>query len=154
MTDKVIIYNKPDGVLAVCIPAQEWRLPNEAEDAWLKRVIARSVPADARDVRIVSSDAIPTDRTFRNAWTHKSGEVSVDMAKARDIHLYRIRRKRKALFRALDAEYQRADETGDPRAKAEVASRKQRLRDATKHPDIVAAKTPEQLKAVWPLPSA
>jgi hypothetical protein len=123
----------------------------EPEDAWFNRVIKRSVPADATDIKIVPRSTIPSDRTFRDAWTHSNGVIGVDMPRARSVHRHRIRRARKKLFRDLDAAYARADEAGDVKAKTDIGSRRQALRDATAHPDIDAAQTPEQLKAVWPL---
>jgi hypothetical protein len=99
--------------------------------------------------RQIEPAEIPTDRTFRDAWADK-GRVQVDMPKAREIHRERMREARSPLLSNLDIEYQRADEAGDQTAKAEVAMRKQRLRDVTALPEIDAAKTPEQLKACWP----
>jgi hypothetical protein len=102
MTDKVILYTKSDGTLAICIPAPADRLiltfPGKApvlepEDAWFSRVIKRSVPADATDTQIVPRSAIPSDRTYRDAWTHRNGRVDVDMSRAREIHRHKIRIK-------------------------------------------------------------
>lgn len=76
--------------------------------------------------------------------------ITVDMAKARDIQRDRIREMRAPVLAELDIAYQRADEQGDAEAKADIAARKQALRDATKDPAIDAAKTPEELKAVIP----
>lgn len=76
--------------------------------------------------------------------------VTVDMAKARDIQRERIREMRAPVLAELDTAYQRADERGDTEAKANIASRKQALRDATEDPAIEAAQTPEELKAVIP----
>jgi len=160
MTDKVIIYMQSNGRTAVCVPALDDRrlltFPGrepmlEPEDAWFSRVIKRSVPADATDIKIVPRSSIPSDRTFRDAWTHNGGQIDVDMPRARDIHRHRIRRARKALFRELDTAYQKADEADDSKAKAEIAKRKKQLRDAPDHPDIESARSPEQLKAVWPI---
>jgi hypothetical protein len=44
-------------------------------------------------------------------------------------------------------EHRRADEMGDAVAKADVAVRKQALRDVTAHSVIGAAKTPDELRA-------
>lgn len=110
------------------------------------------------DMRVVSwrempRSAIPQDRYFRNAWTDETPEltIEIDMPKAREIHKAHIRRARAPMLAALDVEYQRADEADDRTAKADVAGRKQQLRDATEHPDIAAAKTPVEIKKVWPV---
>lgn len=76
--------------------------------------------------------------------------ITINMAKARDIHRDRLRAMRAPLMAQLDVEYQRADESDDPTAKVAVAKRKQALRDVTKHPGIEKADTPEKLAQVIP----
>lgn len=76
--------------------------------------------------------------------------ITISMVKAREIQRDRIRAMRAPVLAELDIAYQRADEQGDSEAKADIAARKQALRDATKDPAIDAAKTPEELKAVIP----
>lgn len=90
------------------------------------------------------------DRTFRDAWKWDRG-IKTDMGKAREIHRGRIRAARDPLLKALDIEYQRADERADATEKARIAAKKQALRDATADPRIEAAATPEELKSVWPI---
>jgi hypothetical protein len=99
---------------------------------------------------VIDEADIPADRTFRNAWASDGKTIVHDMAKARDIHREAMRRARAPLLASLDIAYQRADEVDDGATKADVASKKQELRDVTAHPGIDAAQTPEQLKAVWP----
>lgn len=74
--------------------------------------------------------------------------ITINMTKARDIHRDKLRGARAPLFAALDVEFQRALEDGKPAA--DIVARKKALRDVTAHPDIEAAQTIEQLKAVWP----
>lgn len=91
------------------------------------------------------------DRTFRDAWKDDGGnKPGVDMTKARNIHRERLRQHRTSLLEDLDNEYMQADEKGNTQEKAKIAAKKQKLRDITDHPDIEKAKTPEQLKKVWP----
>lgn len=171
---KKIIYTRPDGGLSVCVPSEGARLAfnekgelvtadsffhrwpvegvtvewAETEDEFVERISRKDVPADATNVQIVDASVIPSERTFRNAWTHcPINGCKVDMAKAREIHKSAIRELRKPLLAALDVAYMRADEVGDAAAKVRVASEKQALRDATAHPAIAAAKTPAELKA-------
>lgn len=122
----------------------------ETEDAFLARVAAKDVPPGASSVQVVEESQIPSDRTFRDAWTAGAGKVDHDMAKCREIHRNRLRWARTPLLAALDIEYQRADENGDGVAKAVIAAKKQALRDVTKDPAIEEAKTPEALAAVVP----
>lgn len=77
--------------------------------------------------------------------------ITVNMNKAREIKRELIRTERKALLEALDVAFMRAVEQGDTVKQQEIAVEKQRLRDATEHPDIEAAQTPEALKAVNPI---
>ena len=74
--------------------------------------------------------------------------ITVNMAKARDIHRQRLREARAPLFNALDVAFQRAMETGADTA--EIVAKKQALRDVTADPAIDAAQTTDELKAVWP----
>lgn len=74
--------------------------------------------------------------------------ITVNMAKARDIHRQKMRDAREPLFSALDVAYQRALESSA--STAEIVAKKQALRDVTSDPAIDAAQTTEQLKAVWP----
>ena len=74
--------------------------------------------------------------------------IRVNMEKARDIKRDMIREERKPLLEALDVAYMRAVETKDAEKMAEIAAKKQTLRDCTKDPAINAALTAEELKLV------
>lgn len=114
-------------------------------------VLSRSIPPNATGVTELPEDwDPPADRTFRNAWALNGKAVTVDMTKAREIQKNRLRELRKPLMAELDTAYLLADEIGDVGAKAEIAAKKQALRDVTADPGIAAAKTPEQLIAVVP----
>lgn len=76
--------------------------------------------------------------------------IFVNMTKAIEIKKDMIRAERAPLMAALDVDFMQAIETGNTKAQAEIAKKKQALRDATKDPAIAAAKTPEKLKAVIP----
>lgn len=122
----------------------------EDDGAFLARLVT-TLSADAKGVRVVDVSAIPIDRTFRNAWRNNAaGKPEVDMPAARELWRDKMRRARGPKLAALDVEYQRADEAADAGKKAEVVKRKQLLRDVTDDPRIEAAKTPDDLKAVWP----
>lgn len=108
------------------------------------------IGSDLRAVSHYETTDIPSDRSFREAWTAASGRVDVDMPKARDIHRNRMRVARAPRLESLDVAYQRADEASDVPARARVASEKQKLRDVTADEAIEAASTPEELKGVWP----
>ena len=148
--DKRIVYTRADGGCSIVTPAPNGKRPGENDAAFLARLIA-GLPADTKDVCVVNVNAIPVDRTFRDAWRNNgSGKPEVDMSAARELWRDRMRAARVPKLAALDVEYQRADETGDTARKADVARRKQVLRDVTADPRIEAAATPDELKAVWP----
>ena len=75
--------------------------------------------------------------------------VSVDMTKARVIHMNRIRVVRNAELVAKDITFMRAVEAGDTGAQSTIATEKQTLRDIPQTFDLTTD-TPEQLKALWP----
>jgi hypothetical protein len=60
MNNPRIIYQTPEGGVAIIIPAPDCGLTAE-------QIAAKDVPAGV-PFRIVEADTIPTDRTFRNAW--------------------------------------------------------------------------------------
>lgn len=76
--------------------------------------------------------------------------IKINMTKAVEIKKDIIRAERAPILDSLDVEFMRAVEAGDAKKQAEIAAKKQALRDATKDPAIAAAKTPEELKAVVP----
>ena len=152
---KRIIYTRPDGGVSVVIPTGE--IPFED-------VLKKDVPPNATNVSIVDASKIPSDRYFRNAWVCPNGKIEHDMTKCREIHKDRLRALRAPKLEDLDVEYQRADEReiachdiNDQDSvrqartdKREITAQKQTLRDVTKDPRIVAATTPDELKAAIP----
>ncbi len=150
MTD-CILYTRPDDSVVILHPAAHTGLKGEKPEETLARIIHDVVPLDAIKVLVVDSRNLPSDYRFHGAWELHGANIETSMAKARDIHRARIRGARAPLMAQLDIEYQRADEVGDTDKKREIAQRKQQLRDATAHPDIEAAQTPDELACVWPL---
>jgi hypothetical protein len=76
--------------------------------------------------------------------------IKVNMDKAREVKKDMIRAERAPKLEALDVAFMRAVEAGDAEKQAEIAAKKQALRDATDDPVIAAAQTPEELKAAVP----
>jgi hypothetical protein len=58
-----IIYETGDGGVAVIVPAPEYLLTHTMEE-----LAAKDVPAGA-NYEIVEDSVVPSDRTFRGAWT-------------------------------------------------------------------------------------
>ena len=98
------------------------------------------------DVRDASSLTVPTDRTFRGAWSFNGNAVEVDMTAALAIHKDNLRAERKPRLEALDVDYMKALEAGT--GAAEIAAQKETLRNITDDARLAAATTPDALKAL------
>ena len=61
-SDKRIIYTRDDGSVAIVIPADNCNLTVE-------QIRDKDVPS-GKTSYIVDKSVIPTDRSFRNAWTY------------------------------------------------------------------------------------
>jgi hypothetical protein len=83
-------YTRPDGGVSIvhAVPKEQLeRLFGEMTDEqYEEHVRTRSIPPDAVDVTKLPVDwSPPEDRTFRDAWKHDKGNVTVDLAKAKAI---------------------------------------------------------------------
>lgn len=76
--------------------------------------------------------------------------IVINMQKALEIKKQMIRKEREPLLARLDVEMMRALESGDTAKQAEIAAKKQALRDATTDPTVISAVTPEELKLAVP----
>lgn len=76
--------------------------------------------------------------------------ITVNMDKAKQIHAAKMRTARAEVFKQVDADRAIAADSGDKAALASVKARATELRDVTKHPDLLTAKTADDVKAVWP----
>jgi hypothetical protein len=61
---KRIIYPTDDGGVAVLIPTPEY-----LETHTIEELAAKDVPA-GKEYKIVDTEDVPSDRTFRNAWEY------------------------------------------------------------------------------------
>jgi hypothetical protein len=61
--NKRIIYKTEEGGVAVIIPS-----PNYLQDHTIEELAAKDVPEGAK-FEIVEDSEVPSDRTFRGAWT-------------------------------------------------------------------------------------
>lgn len=86
----------------------------------------------------VNIEDLPKDRYFRNAWDH---DLNINMDKAREIQMEYIRRARDEKLEILDVETLKG---------IDVQAEKQVLRDLPQTFDLSIAKTPEELKELWP----
>jgi hypothetical protein len=65
MSNIRIIYPTDEGGVAVVAPTDEFMADHTIQD-----VIARGVPS-GKPYQVLTTDDIPSDRTFRNAWTYE-----------------------------------------------------------------------------------
>jgi hypothetical protein len=74
--------------------------------------------------------------------------IIINPAKAKVIWKDKWREARKPLLASLDIEFMKAVESSDTIKQAEIASKKQALRDVTQ--TEIVGNTPEEIKSVWP----
>ena len=129
-----IIYTNSDRTVSIISPA------GDVNDA------IKDVP-DGLSYEIVEDSAIPTDRTFRNAWKQNSKTIETDITKAREVHKQNIRNARQEKLAELDIEFQKALETSS--STTDIVSKKQALRDAPADSAIDSALNEAELKAQW-----
>lgn len=137
-----ILYTRPDGNASVVHPVRntlgESLTITDAEieqRAWIK------IPSDAINPQFIDPVVIPTDRTFRNAWTQNGVMIVHDMPKCREIQEQRIEAKRR--LKMLDLMVR--ENLGE-----NVAVDKAAIRAINARALCQAAQTPEELKAVLP----
>jgi hypothetical protein len=152
---QIVIKRQDGGVSIMGLHSSTYDLVRTAgplADTIIELEISKSGLAGIVSWRVFADDAIPTDRTFRNAWCDVTPAfvIDIDMPKAREIHRDRLRQARAPLLKALDADYMRAFEVGDIKTMSDVVAKKNALRDVTDDPAIAAAATPDALKAVIP----
>ncbi len=133
-----ILYQHPDGSVAVIIPAPDCGLT-------IEEIAAKDVP-QGLTWQIVDEADIPTDRTFRNAWCLKNGHFDHDLDKCCAITKDRLRAERKPLLELQDVLFMRSVERGENTST--IAGEKQRLRDVTKL--VTTDMTLEQMKELHP----
>ena len=129
-----IIYTNSDGTVSIITPA------GDVNDA------IKDVPSGL-SYEIVEDSAIPTDRSFRNAWKQNSKTIETDMTKAKEIHKDKIRIARTPKLAELDIEFQKALETSS--STTDIVAKKQALRDAPAASGISTAASEADLKAQW-----
>ena len=136
---KVIIYNQENGVMAICVPAENCGLTVE-------EIADKDCPEGAKIIDRTDLDGLDND--FRNAWScDKDMNPTVDMTLAKDVWRDKIRRARKPKLEELDIQYIRAQEAGDDTSA--IVAIKNKLRDFSAKAEIESASTVEELKAIW-----
>lgn len=142
MKDKRILFNTDQGELAIVIPAPDSGLT-------LEKVIEKCVPK-GKSYKVIDISDMPIDWTFRDAWedTELSGNVQVNMDKARTIHMDRIRYYRDQRLVELDAEQMKRISMDQDWHDIKVE--KQRLRDIPQTFDLSLITDPYSLARAIP----
>jgi hypothetical protein len=132
---QVIIFTNDNGGVSTTIPTGEISI---------EAVLAKDVP-EGKGARIVNLADLPNQyNDFYDAWEMTATEVTVNLAKAKELTKKRLRAEREPLLAAQDVLFQRALESGaDTTA---IVAEKQRLRDITGLVDAVT--TLEGLRAI------
>ena len=65
-----IIFQNDEGGVSVIVPS-----PNCLQEHTIEEIAAKDVPA-GKPYKIVSVDDIPSDRTFRDAWTVNEADLT------------------------------------------------------------------------------
>ena len=132
---KRIIYQNESGGVAVIIPTGELSI---------EEVAAKDVPEGVA-YEIVEDDAIPSDRTFRNAWVANGAAVDVDLDQAKSIGHDKRRAARAEEFKPHDEVIMKqipgADAVVAEAARAAIRTKYEQVQTA-----IDAATTPEDIK--------
>ena len=133
MTTSRIIYQNESGGVSVIVPTGSVELA-------LKDV-PEGVPYE-----IVSTDDIPSDRYFRNAWIADGAAVAVDLGKAKDIG-HDIRRQQRAEEFAPFDEIIAKQIPGADALTAEASRQDIRDKYALIQDVINASETPDEIKS-------
>lgn len=132
---QAIIFTNDNGGVATCIPTGEISI---------EAVMEKDVPK-GRGARIVNVSDLPNQyNDFYDAWEMTATEVTVNLAKAKELTKKRLRLEREPLLAAQDVAFQRALESGADTSA--IVAEKQRLRDITQLAD--AESTLEGLRAI------
>lgn len=139
MTNQRIIFQNAEGGVSVIIPTGELPIEEVA-----KKDVPQGVPYE-----IVTTDAIPSDRTFRNAWVLGDCCVEHDLEKCKEIGHDKRRTKRAEEFAPYD-EVIAKQIPGVDAVEAETARQAIRDKYAEVQDAIDAASTVDELLEVLP----
>lgn len=121
---KIAVKRSDGGVEIIC--------PHNKSTSELLLRDALAVPGYVSHREIEETDIPEIDRYFRSAWIDNgSGKLDIDPSKALEIKKDKLRALRKPKLEVLDVAYMRAVELGDAFKQADIAAKKQVLRDVT-----------------------
>lgn len=148
--DKSIIYTGDTGILVIVAPSPKATIDGKktSRSMTIEEIAEGSNIPQGIEYEVIETNKILSDCTFRAAWEKGTSDkpIKINMDKARNIHMRRIRDARDKELARLDIEQLKGND---------VAAQKQILRDLPDTFDLTVAMTPDELKVLWPecLPS-
>ncbi len=147
MKDRIVFTN-PDKSVGVLLPTNKLGLNGIMTNA--EYVMNNDVPADATNVRLITTDELPSDRLFRSAWDDSNPEnfIGTDLVKAQAIAHGMRRANREDKMKPLDKEGNFFSTTTG--RKSAIKTSKQAIMDAnaTVQSDIDSATDEAGLRSV------
>ena len=70
-----ILFRQDDGTVAIIVPILTEINPDTDEPYTIEEIAAKDVPSGYK-YKIVEDSDVPTDRSFRNAWTVDDSDLS------------------------------------------------------------------------------
>ena len=137
--DKRVVYTL-ENIVRIVIPSPKCKLTIEELQA--KKASQKGV-----STYIVDKESVPSDRSFRGAWTFDGTKFGTDMSKAREIHKENIRLARISKLKELDVQFQKAQESSS--STTDIVAKKVALRNAPADSSIASAATESDLKSQW-----
>lgn len=145
-----IIWKKPDNTVIIeCLSPEHTQ---EMAQALVTARIAAGVYVQSQFGSIVTSEALPQDRYFRDAWRWNGTTINLDLPACRQRHLNKLRRIRDAKLTLSDSILLRALESSDTAILNEIKTIRQALRDMPQNiqTSLSFANTPEEIKSIRP----
>jgi len=112
----------------------------------IEQIAKKNVP-EGRAWEIIDSSEIPTDYNFRNSWGQN---FNIDLGKAKEVLMEKIRGTRDKQLSELDLPKTIAEEKGDKKELKRIIKQKNKLRDLPPTINLDQFKTIQELQKFWP----
>lgn len=153
--EKIIYTRDEDGGVSVVIPVSKADLERVlgplTDEQYEQYVWEKSIPEDAITPTSIADSAIPASREFREAWVQNGGVIDISMDIVIPIHMNRIREMIQKKFVEMGFPQRFNPQIEDAIVDEATRAELQRLRDIPQTLDLTVAKTPDEIKALWPV---